>query len=494
MRAKVRRACAKGIDGCPLPSRPMVPSPPSGHGRRATLAPSAAGWRLRPGRTVLLSLLVAMLLVPIVVVAADSAGAQQERERRVEILPLRDGFLDPPVAAQFLDVLELAEREGAELVVLQLNARGGVSVDTAELAARIAASPVPVAVYVGPIGTGPAAAGAAAAVFLAAHVRALAPDATVGARGPLDLRALEADVPSALALLAATPRTPGTPGASDVTPSDELRATLEALEVDAVGADALAAVGLGRITTGVEPLLVELDGTTVVTAAGDVVLRLRPDEVQVRFHSLGLLRRLLHAATTAPFVYLLLVLGLGMLLFEVFQPGFGVAGLAGVITAVVGVVGAFILPVRWWAVALVVLGLLLYAVDAAVAGFGPVTALATASFAAGSWWFYAAPVLQLPWWLVALTTATAFIFFVLVLTVVLRAQAGPEGTDVADLIGRVGVVRSMLNPEGHVFLDDALWRARFSGEGGAKVGMTVRVHAVDGPVILVEELTADVAG
>ena len=29
----------------------------------------------------------------------------------------------------------------------------------------------------------------------------------------------------------------------------------------------------------------------VVTAAGEQVLRLRPDEVQVRFHSLGLVRR-----------------------------------------------------------------------------------------------------------------------------------------------------------------------------------------------------------
>jgi membrane-bound serine protease (ClpP class) len=136
-------------------------------------------------------------------------------------------------------------------------------------------------------------------------------------------------------------------------------------------------------------------------------------------------------------------------------------------------------------VALVVLGLLLYAVDTAVAGFGPVTLAATASFAAGSWWFYAAPALQLQWWLVLLSTLTAFIFFVLVLTVVLRAQAGPEGTVVEELVGRVGVVRSTLNPEGHVFIDGALWRARNTGEDKVPVGTTVTVHGVDGPVILV---------
>lgn len=428
--------------------------------------------------------LVALLTgVLFVLPSTDVAGAQTVVEsRRVEVLPLRGGLIDPPVRAQIEDVLDLAEREGAELVVLQFTSPGGVSVDAVELAARIAASPIPVAAYLGPIGSGPAASGAAGAIWLAAHVRALAPDATVGPLDPLDLRQLDAVTPDPAAILAGTPRVPG---ALDADPSDAMRAALVQLLDERLDADTLVAAGLGRITTGVEPLLVELDGATVMTAAGEVVLRLRPDEVEVRFHSLGLFRRMLHAAATAPFVYLLLVVGLGMLLFEVFQPGFGVAGLAGVLTAAVGITGAFILPVRWWAVALVVLGLLLYAVDTAVAGFGPVTLAATASFAAGSWWFYAAPALQLQWWLVLLSTLTALIFFVLVLTVVLRAQAGPEGTVVEELVGRVGVVRSTLNPEGHVFIDGALWRARNTGEDKVPVGTTVTVHGVDGPVILV---------
>jgi membrane-bound serine protease (ClpP class) len=439
--------------------------------------------------------LVGALVLPLVVtlIGATSApahaqGQNKAQVRRVEILPLRGGFLVAPVLVQIALILDLAAREGAELVVLQFDAPGGVSADTDAIVARIAASPVPVAVSVGPIGTAPRAAGAAAAVLLAAHIRAVAPDATVGPLAPLDLRALDAPLPDAAALVAGTPRLAGSRDAAPDAAFIDLLARLMDEEVDA---DAVVAAGLARITTGIEPLLVELDGQRVVTSAGTLELRLRPDEVQVRFHSLGLLRRMVHAASTAPFVYLLLVVGLGMLLFEVFQPGFGVAGLAGVITTGIGVVGAFILPVRWWAVALVVLGLLLYALDTALAGFGPVTALATVSFAAGSWWFYAAPVLQLPAWLVASATLTALVFFVLVMTTVLRAQAGPEGTDVSELVGRTGVVRSMLNPEGHVFIDGALWRARAvdagstEGSGAIRVGTAVRVRAVDGPVILV---------
>ena len=448
-------------------------------GRRRAHGPARRTGR-GPAPRVLLGLLAAALLAPVLgTLAPGIASAQDVASRRVEVLPVADGFLDPPVADQFADVLDLAVREGSELIVLQLDLAGGVRVDAAGLAARVAASPVPVAVFVAPIATAPRAAGAAGALFAAAHVRALAPDATVGPLDPLDLRPGVAAPADPVALAAATPRPTGGPLGADAA------AVLARTATEEVAADDLVVVGLARTATGVEPLLVELDGVTVVTADGARTLRLRPDEVAVRFHSLGLWRRLLHAATAAPFVYLLLVAGLGMLLFEVFQPGFGVAGLAGVITTVVGAAGAFVLPVRWWAVALVVLGLLLYALDTAVAGFGPVTLAATAAFAAGSWWFYASPVLQLPWWLVALATLSALVFFVLVMTVVLRAQAGPEGTDLADLVGRPGVVRSVLNPEGHVFIDGALWRARWVDDGRAGVGTPVTVRAVDGPVVLV---------
>jgi membrane-bound serine protease (ClpP class) len=55
-------------------------------------------------------------------------------------------------------------------------------------------------------------------------------------------------------------------------------------------------------------------------------------------------------------------------------------------------------------------------------------------------------------------------------------------------------VRSVLNPEGHVYIDGALWRARWTGDTRrAKVGTPVRVHAVDGPVVLVEPFDTEVA-
>jgi membrane-bound serine protease (ClpP class) len=412
--------------------------------------------------------------------ADDGAAADAADTPVIEILPI-SGFLDPPVAAQLRDVLEQAEREGSDLVVVQLDSNGGVSVDVDELLTMIETSSVPVAVLVGPLGTAPDAAGAAGLLWLAADVRVVSSDAAVGPISPVDLSDRDGTFPADTRVAAYVEAAGG-----------DLELA-QRLLTEPVDAQTLADAGVASfVAQGLEPLLLELDGTTLTVNGEARELRIRGDEVGVRFHSLGLVRRLLHAATTAPFIYLLLTVGLGMLLFEVFQPGFGVAGLAGLITLAIGVFGLTVLPVVWWAVALVVLGLILYAVDTAIAGFGPVTLAATVAFVVGSAGFYAADALTLSWWLIGATTVTAFGFFVFVMTSILRAQAGPEGVAVDDLVGKPGIVRSVLNPEGHVYIDGALWRARWTGDTRrAKVGTPVRVHAVDGPVLLVEAFTPE---
>lgn len=414
--------------------------------------------------------------------ADDPAAGDPADDAVVDILPV-DGYLDPPTADAITAVLDDAEARDADLVVLQLSHPGVVSVDTGALADRIDASPVPVAVFIRPVSPAPPAVGGVLELLAAADIRAASPDAQLGPLVPLDVADGVTDESAAEAVARIEARWPQ--GAALFAPDPD-GASVFADEVPD---------SLDLVAAELEPLLSELDGVEVATVDGEVTtLALRRDQVTVRFHSIGVLGRLLHAATTPTFIYLLLVGGLGMLLFEVFQPGFGVAGFAGLVTLAIAGFGLTVLPVAWWAVALVVVGMLLYALDTAVAGFGAVTAAATAAFAAGSWWFYDSEVVGLDPVLVGLTTFTALVFFVVVMTVVLRAQAGPDDLAVEQLVGRPGLVRSVLNPEGHVYVDEALWRARWTGEGRRlKVGTPVRVHGVDGALLLVERFDPDEA-
>lgn len=431
--------------------------------------------RLRPSAA-LLAVSFTLILAGATLLAVASpvlAGRSDADDPVVEILPV-EGYLDPAVVGAIEDLVRDANERGSHLVVIQIDSPGSLSADVRALLDTVRGSAVPVAVFVGPGRTDARAGGAAGMLLAASHVRAMAPDARVGPLAPADLgnAADDPDDPSRLA-----------PGLI------EDPAVLAAVRETSVEAPRAEELGLADVlAVGLEPLLVELDGRAVETGAGTTTLRLERDRVITRLHSLGLLARVQHAATTPAFVYLLLVGGLGMLLFEAFQPGFGVAGVAGLAVLPLAVVGLSVLPVAWWALGLLVLGLVLYGIDAAVAGFGALTAAATASFAAGSWWLYDSPNVPLSGWVVAATTVTALVFFVVVLTVVLRAQAPPDESAIEDLVGRVGMVRSVLNPEGHVYVDDALWRARWTGEGKrAKVGTPIRVHGVDGPVVLVDE-------
>ena len=99
------------------------------------------------------------------------------------------------------------------------------------------------------------------------------------------------------------------------------------------------------------------------------------------------------------------------------------------------------------------------------------------------------PALRLSPWLIAFVVASALVFYVVVMTVVLRAQAGQAQEGADQVVGKRAVVRSMLNPEGHVFVDDALWRAR-APEGAGKVrnGTVVRIVGLDDRLTLQVEL------
>lgn len=418
-----------------------------------------------------LAVLVALLLAAVgstsmaALATESSEPSGDAADAVVEVLPI-SGLLDPPVAGAIRDLLVEADESGSELVVLQVSGPGGVSVDVPGLLAAVDDAEVPVAVLVAPqAGIDATAGGAWTALWAAADVRGVAEVATIGPLLPTDL-ASDDEAPGLLDDLTARL---GPEGAG------VLDASLTAAELEAAG---VVDVNAPDVVT----MLGDLDGREV----GDGrVLSLAQDEVRVRLHSLGLVARMLHAAATPAFIYLLLVIGLSLLAFELFQPGFGVAGVAGLVMLPFAGFGLTVLPVEWWALALLLVGLGLYVLDTALAGLGLGTLAATAAFGVGSWWLFGTGPLRNPGWVAGATTALALAFWVVVMTTILRAQAGPEGVELDDLVGRPGIVRSVLNPEGHVYIDDALWRARLDGTGRLKVGSPVQVVAVDGAVLVV---------
>ncbi|HEV8425077.1 MAG TPA: NfeD family protein [Actinomycetes bacterium] len=371
------------------------------------------------------------------------------------------GVLDASVLGALRHDLAGAQRRGAEVFLIQVSSFGGLGVDPGEVRRAVAEAEVPVALWVGPRAA--EAAGTATFLLSGADVVAVSRDARVGPALPAELGRGRDPVAEA-ALFAGS----GLPAAVE-------RSSL-------VGAAAEAA-GLADYQAESLPDAVRrLDGRTADGNLLDVT------GFRVRFLSRSLLDRVRHGLANPTLAYLLLLAAAACLAFEWFQPGFGVAGAAGVACALLAAFSLAVLPTNWLALAVLLAGQALFTVDAAMGGLGLGTAGAAALTAAGSWWLFASPspLLRVDGRLAVLGVLWSLAWFVVILTVILRSQRQPAmGTQA--LVGSRGVVRSMLNPGGIVVVDGAMWRARLAaGDGSLGTGQRIRVAAVVDGVLQVE--------
>jgi membrane-bound serine protease (ClpP class) len=371
------------------------------------------------------------------------------------------GVLDASVLGALRRDLAGAERRRARVFLVQLSSFGGLGVDPAAVRRTVAEARVPVAVWVGPRAAD--AAGAATFLLAGADVVGVARDARVGPALPAEL-GRGRDAAAETALFAGSGLPPG-------------------LERSRLTGAAAQAAGLADYQAESLPDAVRrLDGQTVDG---------RPLEVagfQVRFLSRSLVDRVRHGLANPTLAYLLLLAAAACLAFEWFQPGFGVAGAAGVACALLAAFSLVILPTNWLALAVLLAGQALFTVDAAMGGLGLATAGAAGLTAAGSWWLFASPspLLRVDGRLAVLGVLWSLAWFVVILTVILRSQRqAPMGTQA--LVGSRGVVRSILNPGGIVVVDGAMWRARLAtGDGSLGTGQRIRVDGVVDGILQVE--------
>jgi membrane-bound serine protease (ClpP class) len=387
-----------------------------------------------------------------------AALAQTGSGPTVEVFDL-SGVLDSSSLADLRDAAAGARRRGAQVLLIQLNGFGGLGVDPAEVTRVVADAEVPVAVWVGPRAA--QAAGADAFVLAGADVVASSRQARIGPALPAELgRGRDAAAEAALF------RGVGLPAEIERGTVDGARA--EALRLADYQAESLPDV------------VRQLDGRQADGRTLEVT------GFRVRFLSPSLLDRVRHGLANPTIAYLLILAAAACLSFEWFQPGFGVAGIAGLLVALLAVYSLVVLPTNWLALAALIAGTAAFTADTARGGLGLLTLAATALTGVGSVWLFSSPspLLRVDGRLAALGTAWSLVWFVVILTVLLRSQRrSPMGTEA--LVGARGVVRSVLNPGGIVVIDGAVWRAELIGGGLLPTGQAVRVEAVSSGILQV---------
>jgi membrane-bound serine protease (ClpP class) len=423
------------------------------------------------------------LLGGIAVLAAigsdHTVSAQQEQPARPEVEPVDvlqvNGLFDHIVVKSIGDAIDRAGDKHSQALVLQVDSRGAVASDDemAALLDRIAQSPVPIGVWVGP--TGARLYGAPAQILAVADVTGMAPGARVGNVGP----PISDEYPLGPGLTALEDRTVGLSGARSLAVfkqriSDEgiptIRNMLEAL-------DGYTEHGVVLETT-----------TEVVTDSGTVQ---KETVAAVRFSKLSLLDQLFHTVASPPVAYLLFLVGLALLIFEFFTAGVGIAGVVGAVSTILACYGIAELPARWWAVGLLVAAMLAFAIDVQVGIPRFWTGVGIVFTIIGSFWLFE-PVsgssLRPNWLSLIAGIGGTMLGFIVGMPSMTRTRFATTTIGRDWLIGTEGVAVSPVDPDGVVKIGEGQWRARTNRATPIKAGEALRVAAIDGVTLEVEPL------
>ncbi len=429
-----------------------------------------------------------LLLMIGLLILGQSSSAASARVYLIEI----DGAITPVVASYVDRALRQAADQGAEAVVIQLDTPGGLISATDEIIQDILQSPVPVIVYVAPEGARAASAG----VFItyAAHIAAMAPATNIGSASPVligqDGQSTQPDetmqrkiVNDAVAKIRSLAERRGRNA------DWAEQAVREAVNISAEQAVAQNVVDL--VAPSLPALLDAVDGRTVTTSAGAVTLRTR--ETEVVSEPMTLVERFFQVLSDPNVAYILLSLGLLGLFFELSNPGSILPGVLGGILLLLGLYTLGTLDVNWTGVLLMGFAFLLFLIDLYVASSGVLTLGGVVSFVLGSLLLLQSPVspaFELSRVVVIVVSAMIAGAFLVVTYLVARAHARRPQTGKEALLGATAVVRRPLDPEGMVFVEGELWRAR-SLAGTIPAGRTVRVVGLEGLVLLVEPATEE---
>jgi len=421
---------------------------------------------------------ISLALGLVVWLASLPGSAQTERQ----ILVLTASGPLTPALVEYLDRgLSLAERQGAEALILTLDTPGGQVEHMNRMIQSIRGSSIPVVIYVSPRG---AIAGSAGTVIaLAGHVAAMAPETAIGAASPVggqgeDLgETIERKVKE---ILKAEARGLAARRGADAVALAE--ATIE--EAKAVSAsEALEAGLIDFIANDLEDLRSQLDGFEVQMQSGPRSLQTSGAEL-VELNQ-TFIEQLLGTLTNPNIVFLLMAIGVQSILIEISSPGGWVAGFIGVVSLALGAFGLGVLPVNWAGLIFLLTAFVLFILDIKAPTHGALTVAGAVSFIAGALILFnspGTPAFQRV--SVPLVVGTALLTSAAFLTIVMfaisaqrrRVEVGSEA-----LVGRMGVAKTDLAPTGMVQVGGELWSAQVGDRSAAlRAGQDVEVIGVDG--------------
>lgn len=370
-----------------------------------------------------------------------SAHSEEEHRPTIDVLQV-SGLIDPILAEAIEAQLVDSIHDGSAAVIFQVSSPGAVIGDAQmmDLLAKISSAPIPTGVW---IGSSASASDNAALLLLAVDLGGVAPG------GHVQL-----------------------PDEKRLNSEQALAAGVTATDAPTLGDFALAMIDEDLISEDLA--LIVRDGH----------LPRRELQADVRFHKVPLFNGFLHSVASPQMTYLFLLAGLALLLLEFFTAGVGVAGLTGVTCLLLSSYGLGVLPMRPWALVVILVATLAFGVDiqAGVPRFW--TGVGTLALLIGSANLFVGIGNS---WISLVAGISGFMLTMLVaLPSLVRSRFSTSTIGREWMIGEMGEVVSEVAPSGVVRVKDALWQANTNRATPVSVGDVIRVTGIEGIYLQVE--------
>jgi membrane-bound serine protease (ClpP class) len=419
----------------------------------------------------------ALLLLGAVLLALGLAGcAASIKEKNAVHVVTIDGEINPVMARYVESAIGAAEDSDAAAVVLRLDTPGGLDTSMRDIVQRIESSRVPVITYVWPPGARAASAGTF--ITLAGNVAVMAPNTAIGAAHPVG--ATGEDIQGTLGDKVTND------AAAYITGIAKLRGRnvdwAESAVRQSISADETDAVRLNVVDL-IEPdlpsLLAAVDGRSVELLSGPTTLQVA--NAPIVENNMTLVQRFFLILSDPNIAFILLSVGLAAIAIEMLHPGFILPAVVGSIALLLAFFSLGTLPVNWAGVFLILLAFALFFAELFVQGFGALGVGGIVSLILGGLLLTSTsnPEFQVSRWLIYGWAAVIGVFFLMIMSTILRMRRMLAKTGTETLIGRVAVARSPLEPSGQVFVQGERWQAT-SEDGPVQVGERVTVTGVRG--------------